>query len=155
MGPHPYPPWFSPFLTGVYHFFTFFFCVCVCVTHTGVHDWRPQHCPSILASTFLSSVLKSPGETHYQGVSTDILSKCGPANSCLAPGWNSHHIHCVTISISRKVESVILYLVIWLSLDAFCLGFPANPFFTFLVRPLLLLTGTTMCFIFTRKINCK
>lgn len=106
------------------------------------------------ASSFLLS--RSPGKAHYQAGSTDILSHCGPAKSCLTPGWKSHHIYCVTMFISRKVKSFILYFVIWLSLDTFYLGFPSNPFFIFLVRSLSFIYWYKIR-VFTRQtgVKCK
>lgn len=140
------PPWFTHILTLV--------CHCLFVTHTCIHGYPQREAtasPINLSQYFPFFCLEGPRrDSLSRGIHRRFITMW-PCQLLPAPGRKSHHIHCSTISISRKVESVILYFVIWLRLDAFYLGFPANPFFIFLVRPLLF-TGTTM-YMFTRQIG--
>lgn len=125
------PPWFTHILTLV--------CHCLFVTHTCIHGYPQREAtasPINLSQHFPFFCLEGPRrDSLSRGIHRRFITMW-PCQLLPAPGRKSHHIHCSTISISRKVESVILYFVIWLRLDAFYLGFPANPFFIFLVRPL-------------------
>lgn len=129
------------------------------VAHAYIHGCprlRPLHHPLIPAGTYLSPIPKGLVQTHNQGGSTGILSQCVPANSCLTPEWNSHHIHCVKTLFQGKFNLLFFSLSFGWALMPFTLAFQLIHSSSSWEEPFLFFTSTTS-FMFKRQmgVRCK
>lgn len=91
-----------PFLTPVRHFFS----------DSDVPPWLSMaggNCMPINLTQYFPffSLTRSRVDSLSVGIHRNFIPPCGPANCCL------HQIHCVTVSISNEVWTVILYFVIF------------------------------------------